>query len=129
MRACRGYRRLFAAAKAGLDIIFLFKRPTPEMADITPADFQLFVTPIVNLFERECNVIEIDRRRTRQVLHADRTRPRDFEIYRVTRVEDAEGPESEVPALFSLGQNRGSGWLTRPSAGRVGRRKTNDVKA
>jgi type VI secretion system protein ImpG len=101
------------------------------MADITPADFQLFVTPIVNLFERECNVIEIDRRRTRQVLHADRTRPRDFEIYRVTRVEDAdiEGPESEVPALFSLGQNRGSGWLTRPSAGRVGRRRTNDAKA
>jgi len=98
---------------AGLDIIFLFKRPTPEMADIGPADFQLFVTPIVNLFERECNVIEIDRRRTRQVLHADRTRPRDFEIYRVTRVEDAdiEGPDSNLPALFSLGQNRGSGWV------------------
>lgn len=114
--------------EGGLDIIFLFKRPTPEMADITPADFQLFVTPIVNLFERECNVIEIDRRRTRQVLHADRTRPRDFEIYRVTRVEDAdiEGPESEVPALFSLGQNRGSGWVY--STERRPRRPTEDER-
>ena len=99
--------------RGGLDIIFLFRRPAPEMSDITAADFELFATPIINLFERECNVIEIDRRKTRQVLHADRTRPRDFEIYRVTRVEDAdiEGPEADVPALFSLGQNRGSGWV------------------
>ena len=45
--------------------------------------------------------------------YADRTRPRDFEIYRVTHVEDAdtEGPDAEIPALFSLGQNRGSGWV------------------
>jgi type VI secretion system protein ImpG len=118
MRRCDG----------GLEIIFLFKRPTPEMADIGPSDFQLFVTPIINLFERECNVIEIDRRRTRQVLHADRTRPRDFEIYRVTRVEDAdtEGPDSELPALFSLGQNRGSGWVY--STERRPRRPTEDER-
>ena len=109
----RGLHPIVQKCDAGLDIIFLFKRPTPEMADVSAADFELFATPIVNLFERECNVIEIDRRRTRQVLHADRTRPRDFEIYRVTRVEDADsdGQDAEVPALFSLGQNRGSGWV------------------
>lgn len=108
-----GLRPIVRSSDAGLDIIFLFKRSAPEMADVTAADFELFATPIVNLFERECNTIEIDRRKTRQVLHADRTRPRDFEIYRVTRIEDAdmEGPESEIPALFSLGQNRGSGWV------------------
>src|SRR5690606_11737972 len=94
---------------AGLEVVFLFRRPVPELADVTATDFELFAAPIINLFERECNVIEIDRRKTRQVLYADRTRPRDFEIYRVLRVEDAdtEGPESEIPALFSLGQNRG----------------------
>jgi len=123
-----GLASIVRRCDAGLEIIFLFKRPTPEMADIAPADFQLFVTPIVNLFERECNVIEIDRRRTRQVLHADRTRPRDFEIYRVTRIEDAdsEGPDSALPALFSLGQNRGSGWVY--STERRPRRPTEDER-
>ncbi|MGI6853633.1 type VI secretion system baseplate subunit TssF [Mesorhizobium sp. 1B3] len=114
--------------ETGLEIIFLFKRPVPELSDVTPADFELFATPIINLFERECNVIEIDPRKTRQVLHADRTRPRDFEIYRVLRVEDAdtEGPDAEIPALFSLGQNRGSGWVY--SVERRPRRATEDER-
>lgn len=108
-----GLQPVVRVCEARLEIIFLLRRAAPELADVKPADFELFATPIVNLFERECNVIEIDRRRTRQVLHADRTRPIDFEIYRVTRVEDAdkEGPEAAVPALFSLGQNRGDGWV------------------
>ncbi|WP_292554987.1 type VI secretion system baseplate subunit TssF, partial [Mesorhizobium sp.] len=112
----------------GLEVIFLFRRPVPELADLTPADFELFVTPIINLFERECNIVELDPRRTRQVLHADRTRARDFEIYRVTRVEDAEseGSDAEIPELFSLGQNRGSGWVY--STERRPRRPTEDER-
>jgi type VI secretion system protein ImpG len=100
----------------------------PELADLTPADFELFATPIINLFERECNVIELDQRKTRQVLHADRTRTRDFEIYRVLRVEDAdsEGSDAEIPELFSLGQNRGSGWVY--STERRPRRATEDER-
>lgn len=96
-----------------LEVFFFFKRAAPELADVTVQDFELFATPIVNLFERECNVFEIDFRKTRQVLHADRTRPLDFEIYRVLRVEDADiqGPEAQLPALFSIGQNRSSGWV------------------
>ncbi|MER8677560.1 MULTISPECIES: type VI secretion system baseplate subunit TssF [unclassified Mesorhizobium] len=114
--------------QAGLEIIFLFRRPVPELADLTPADFDLFATPIINLFERECNIVELDQRRTRQVLHADRTRARDFEIYRVIRVEDAdaEGPDAEIPELFSLGQNRGSGWVY--STERRPRRPTEDER-
>ena len=109
----QGLQPVVRKCEAGLEIVFLFRRPAPELADLTPADFELFATPIINLFERECNVVELDPRKTRQVLHADRTRPRDFEIYRVLRVEDAdtEGPRAEIPELFSLGQNRGSGWV------------------
>ncbi|MEI8720163.1 type VI secretion system baseplate subunit TssF [Mesorhizobium sp. ISC11] len=108
-----GLQPVVRQCAAGLEIIFLFKRTVPELADLTPADFELFATPIINLFERECNVVEVDERKTRQVLHADRTRARDFEIYRVIRVEDAdtEGNDAEIPELFSLGQNRGSGWV------------------
>jgi len=108
-----GLRAVVSACGPALDIVLLFRRPAPELADLVPADLDLFATPIVNLFERECNVIELDSRRTRQIVHADRTRARDFEIFRVTRVEDADtdGPEAQIPALFSLGQNRGSGWV------------------
>ncbi|MCV3242797.1 type VI secretion system baseplate subunit TssF [Mesorhizobium sp. ZC-5] len=124
----QGLRPVVRKCEAGLELILLFKRRVPELADITAADLELFVTPIINLFERECNIIEIDRRKTRQIVHADRTRPRDFEIYRVTRVEDAdvEGPDAEVPALFSLGQNRGSGWVY--SIERRPRRATEDER-
>jgi type VI secretion system protein ImpG len=108
-----GLRPVVKASNGELEIVFLLSRPVPELADVAAEHFALFATPVVNLFERECNIIELDNRRTRQILHADRTRPRDFEIYRVLRVEDAdsEGPDSEVPALFGLDQNRGSGWV------------------
>jgi len=111
-----------------LDVVFLFKRPAPELADLTPADFELFATPIINLFERECNIVELDARRTRQPVYADRTRPRDFEIFRITRVADADhvGPEAAIPELFSLGQNRGSGWVY--STERRPRRATEDER-
>jgi type VI secretion system protein ImpG len=123
-----GLQPIVRACEAGLEIVFLFRRPVPELADLMPADFELFATPIINLFERECNVIELDPRKTRQVLYADRTRPRDFEIYRILRVEDAdvEGADAEIPALFSLGQNRGSGWVY--STERRPRRATEDER-
>lgn len=123
-----GLQRVVRQCEAGLEVIFLLRRPVPELADLTPGDFELFATPIINLFERECNVIELDKRRTRQVLHADRTRPRDFEVYRPIRVEDAdvEGPDADIPALFSLGQNRGSGWVY--STERRPRRATEDER-
>jgi len=123
-----GLQPVVRKCDAGIEIIFLFRRPVPELADVTVADFELFVTPVINLFERECNVIEIDPRKTRQVLHADRTRARDFEIFRVTRVEDAdaESGEATIPELFSLGQNRGSGWVY--SIERRPRRATEDER-
>ncbi|GAA2871295.1 type VI secretion system protein ImpG [Aminobacter niigataensis] len=123
-----GLQPVIRSCDAGLDIIFLLRRAAPELADLAPADFELFATPLINLFERECNVIELDARRTRQVLYADRTRPRDFEIYRITHVEDAEaeGADAEIPALFSLGQNRGNGWVY--STERRPRRATEDER-
>ncbi|TPI65653.1 type VI secretion system baseplate subunit TssF [Mesorhizobium sp. B3-1-3] len=123
-----GLQPVVRKCDGAIEIIFLFRRPVPELADVAVADFELFATPIINLFERECNVIEIDPRRTRQVLHADRTRARDFEIFRVTRVEDAdaEGSEAIIPELFSLGQNRGSGWVY--STERRPRRATEDER-
>jgi type VI secretion system protein ImpG len=93
-----------ARAAGALEVVFLLRRPVPELADVAAADLRLFVTPVINLFERDCSVIEIDPRRPRQVLHADRTRPRDFEIYRLTALEDADrdGPAARIPPLFGF---------------------------
>ena len=98
-----------AAGGNSIEVIVLFDRPQPGLADIDASDFVPFVTPLVNLFERECNIVELDPRRASHVIHADRTRPQDFEIYRLLRVEDAErdGPDAALVSLYSMDQQRG----------------------
>lgn len=100
-----------ACGKNHLEIVVLFRRPCPELADVAAADFELFAAPVINLFERDCDVIELDDRKFQQVLHADRTRSRDFEIYAVARVEDAdlEGSDAEIPPVFGMVQPKGHG--------------------
>ncbi|MFO1203031.1 MAG: type VI secretion system baseplate subunit TssF [Tabrizicola sp.] len=102
---------LRACTTGPCEVVVYLDTARPELSDIAAKDFRLFVTPLVNLFEKECNVIEIDGRSAAHVVHADRTRPRDFEIYRLTNVEDADsdGPEAVVQPLYSVGQHRGSG--------------------
>ena len=96
---------------APLDIILLFDQDCDGIADAKLSDFELFSTPIVNLFEKECNVVEVDSRRSQHIVHPDRTRPQDFEIHRIIRVEDVEreGPDAKIERLFSFDQNRGNG--------------------
>jgi type VI secretion system protein ImpG len=93
------------------EVVLFLSEARPEIADLAVKDFRLFVSPLVNLFEKECNVIEIDGRSAAHVVHADRTRPRDFEIYRLIRVEDADsdGSDAALQALYSVEQHRGSG--------------------
>ena len=102
---------LRACTQGSCEVVIYLDAARPEISDIAAKDFRLFVTPLVNLFEKECNVIDIDGRSAAHVVHADRTRPRDFEIYRLTNVEDADsdGPEALVEPLYSVGQHRGSG--------------------
>ena len=85
------------------EILIPLGRSNAALSDIGAADMALFVTPLVNLFERECNVVELDRGASAHVVHADRTRPRDFEIFRLLRVEDAErdGPGARLAPVFS----------------------------
>ncbi len=111
-----------------LEVVVTFQRPCPELADIAASDFALFVTPVVNLFERDCDVIEIDGRKSQQILHADRTRSRDFEIYQIKKAEDADsdGAEAEIPALFAFLPTRGTG--TVYSAERKPRRPGEDER-
>lgn len=113
-----GLLPVVARSDEEVDVFFLLRRSAPALSEIRPQDLALFATPVINLFERDCNVIELDRRRPRQVVHADRTRPLDFEIYRITGLEDADrsGPGAAIAPLFDFGQDEGSGtvwWAER----------------
>jgi type VI secretion system protein ImpG len=106
-----GLRPAIKASAAKLEVILPLGRAAPAIAEVSAKDFRLFATPVVNLFERECNVVEMDARATAHVVHADRTRPLDFEIHRLLRVADAEadGPQSELHPLYTPAATSGSG--------------------
>lgn len=102
-----------ACEDCALECVLLLDKARPVLSDIGVGDLQLFTTPLVNLFEKECNIVELDARTHSHVVHADRTRLRDFEIYRLLRVEDADsdGPDARVQPLYSAEQNRGGGYV------------------
>lgn len=100
-----------ASGENTVELVILFDREQPGLNDIKAADFQLCVAPLINLFEHECNLVPVDPQRSAHIVHADRTRPRDYEIFRLMRVEDAEatGPQARITPLFSLEQRAESG--------------------
>jgi len=100
-----------ASGTHDVELVVLLDRERPELTSVSAADFRLFVTPVVNLFEHECNIVELRANRAAHIVQADRTRPRDFEIYRLLRVEDAEneGPQARVTPLFSTEAQADSG--------------------
>ncbi|MGB8814878.1 MAG: type VI secretion system baseplate subunit TssF [Paracoccaceae bacterium] len=126
-------RAVRACAGGKLEVLLLLSRPCPEIADVAARDFRLFAAPIVNLFEKECNIVELDGRASAHVVHADRTKARDFEIYRLLRVEDADsdGPEAVLNELYAADFRRGSGLIytterrpRRPGADEIRRGQT-----
>ena len=94
-----------------LEAVILLSRPRAELAGVSVSDFRLFATPLVNLFEHECNIVELRKGRSAHLVHADRTRPKDFEIYRLLRVDDAavQGPQARIAPLTSVEARADSG--------------------
>lgn len=95
--ACRQRFYFFALTQlaAGLarvdsneaEIVLLLDRLPEELATHVDASrFLLFCTPVVNLFRKRTDRVEINRAQTDFHLLADRTRPLDYEIYSVSRV-------------------------------------------
>ncbi|MDQ2065693.1 type VI secretion system baseplate subunit TssF [Xinfangfangia sp. CPCC 101601] len=106
-----GLRPAIKASSARMEVILPMGRPAPALASVSAKDFRLFTTPVVNLFEKECNIVELDARTTAHVVHADRSRPLDFEIHRLLRVSDAEvdGAQTELHPLYAPAATAGSG--------------------
>jgi type VI secretion system protein ImpG len=76
---------------------------------VSEDDFALFCTPVVNLFPKRADRIHIDRLHSEHHVVPDRTRPMDFEVYRVGAVSGyGEGMDAqrEFAAFYALHDER-----------------------
>ncbi|MHC4474375.1 MAG: type VI secretion system baseplate subunit TssF [Planctomycetota bacterium] len=70
-----------------LDIIVLFSEQNAELEGVVKADnFGLFCTPAINLFEKRLDRISVSDKFFEFHVVPDRTRPLDFEVYKITNV-------------------------------------------
>ena len=104
----RGLGEAFAgAAGSAVDVILLFSRNAPALATaLSPANFRLFATPAINLFEKQLGRVQMTGTEHEFHLVPDRTRPTDFEVFRILDMaahlrEDTE-PRPVAP-LYALG--------------------------
>lgn len=66
---------------------------------VSSRDFALYCAPAINLFPKRADRIHLSDQFSEQHVVADRTRPMDFEVYQVTRVE-GYGEGVEVRQIF-----------------------------
>jgi type VI secretion system protein ImpG len=83
-----------------VDVILLLDEADLELQGMVDAShFQLFCTPAVNLFPKRADRIHLSERFAEHHVVADRTRPRDFEIYKVLGVR-GYGARSDEEMAF-----------------------------
>ena len=102
----RGLERAFQRCQTYCDIIVLFKRSAPALIDaVTPGNVRLFCTPAINLFEMQLGRTPVTPYEHEHLVMADRTRPLDYEVFRlleVTAYGRTMGAKPTAP-LYSFG--------------------------
>jgi type VI secretion system protein ImpG len=105
--ALRGLAKAFAASAEQCEIVFLFSRSSPVLPNaVSPANFRLFTTPAINLFEKQLGRVQVDRHTHEYHVIPDRTRPLDFEVFRILDVQAYAGDNVEpvtVAPLYAFG--------------------------
>jgi type VI secretion system protein ImpG len=96
----------------GVDIIIAFSQEMPELESaIDGSCFALHCTPAANLFPKRADRIFISDRASEFQIIPDRTRPLDFEVYKVTRVTGFAGGSNEETIFrpfYAAGDSDGS---------------------
>ena len=85
-----------------LDIVFLLNRSEPSLsAGFGPDYLALFCTPVVNLFPKRSDRINLSEREVEHMVVPDRMRPLDYEVFAVRGVEgfaaDGSPPQPFMP--------------------------------
>ncbi|KPF91346.1 type VI secretion protein [Novosphingobium sp. AAP83] len=104
----KGLKQAFAHADGqAVDVVLLFNRAAPSLAGaLSPANFRLFATPAINLFEKQLGRVQMNPADHEFLLMPDRTRPLDFEVWRIldiaAHMRDSTEPRAVAP-LYALG--------------------------
>ena len=84
----KGLARGFAASPTACDVVLLFSRSAPVLHNaIDPTNFRLFATPAINLFEKQLGRVQVSRFDHEHHIIPDRTKPLDFEVFRILDVQ------------------------------------------
>lgn len=94
-----------ACGHGSLDIIVLLDQESIDLEGaVTKDNFRLNCTPALNLFPKRADRIFVSDRQSEFQVIPDRTRPLDFEVYRVTRVTGIDtdtGEEREFRPFYA----------------------------
>ncbi|MEM1432629.1 MAG: type VI secretion system baseplate subunit TssF [Pseudomonadota bacterium] len=96
-----------------VELVVVFDRINEKLPEIVSADnFQLFCTPIINLFEKRADRIQVQPQAVEHHVLPDRTRPMDFEVFSVegvTGIDSSEDQTQEYRPLYDLGSAKLTG--------------------
>lgn len=94
-----------------VDIVVVFDRVCPPLENaLNAGQFVPFATPIINLFSKRTDRIQLNREISEYHILADRTRPMDFEVYSVAEVTgygESQDREQEFQPFYGLKSRRG----------------------
>jgi type VI secretion system protein ImpG len=101
-----GLRKIFQRVKGDeVDIYILLSQSVTTFSQALSADnFQLFCSPVVNLFDMRCDRVQVRQRDLDHHVVVDRTAPMDFEVYAITSVAgitSTSGEDIEFRAFYS----------------------------
>jgi len=92
-------------ASTELEIVVLLNKSQPNFENtVNEGNFALNCTPAINLFPRRADRIHLNEKNSEFHVIPDRTRPQDFEVYHVTRVQGfgtSADPEQDFLPFYS----------------------------
>ena len=101
-----GLGRAFAQSEAWCDVVVLFSRASQVLFEAVTADMlRLYCTPAINLFEMSLGRTTISPHEHEHLVVADRTRPVDYEVFRILEVTTHGRTGGSRPAapLYAFG--------------------------
>jgi type VI secretion system protein ImpG len=101
---------LEGSKSTSFEVVLLFNHADPQLdGRIDRGSFDLFCTPAINLIRRRADRIALDARVHEHQVITDRTRPLDFEVYRLERVVGIGAKSEEQQEFFPFYGSRAGG--------------------
>ena len=91
------------------ELLVYFDRPVTELEKVVDANsFHLFCTPVINLFPKRGDRVDISMAHYEHHLLGDKTRPLDYEVYSVSSIQGFNSSNTELQKFLPLYETLGS---------------------